>query len=131
MNIYLSYKQSWIEPNILKKELLFIKNSLEKLWHKVFIYYFEEDSSLPADKLNQKFLKNIKKTDLVLAYVNYKEKSEGQLLELGMAYALWKEIKMLVNKSVKDNYFLIYGLWKTIEFEKIENLDFNVIIDDN
>jgi nucleoside 2-deoxyribosyltransferase len=34
------------------------------------------------------FLENIKKSDLVLAYINYPDKSEGQLLELGMAYAL-------------------------------------------
>ncbi len=127
MKIYLSYKQSWIKKEKLEKELKLIKDKAEKLWYSIFIYYFDEDSSLPAWKLTKKFLENITKSDLVLAYVNYKEKSEWQLLELWMAYSLNKKIKVLVNKNVKDNYFLLYGLWQVFEFEKLDivlnNLD--------
>ena len=123
MNIYLSYKQTWIKKDVLESELKYIKEQLEKKWHNVFIYYFEEDSSLSADKLNKAFLEHIKKSDLVLAYINYEQKSEGQLLELGMAYALWKEIKVFINKTVKENYFLVYGLGKVYEFDSLEDLD--------
>ncbi len=128
MNIYLSYKQSWIETKQLEEELIKIKNKIEATNNKVFIYYFEEDSSLSADKLNKKFLENIKKADLVLAYVNYENKSEWQLLELGMAYALWKKIKILLNSKVKDNYYLIYWLGEVIEFDDLWSLDFNTIL---
>ena len=125
--IYLSYKQSWVNPNQLEKELKFIKNKLEATWQKVFIYYFEEDSTLPPHQLLKKFYENIKKANLVLAYINYPEKSEGQLLELGMAYALWKPIKILINNTVKNNYYLVYGLGQVIEFEKLECIDFNKV----
>jgi len=125
--IYLSYKQSWIDTNQLEKELNFIKNKLEATWKKVFIYYFEEDSTLPPNKLLKKFYENIKKANLVLAYINYPEKSEWQLLELGMAYALWKPIKILINKTVNDNYYLVYGLGQVIEFEKLEDINFDKI----
>ena len=125
--IYLSYKQSWIDTNQLEKELNFIKNKLEATWKKVFIYYFEEDSTLPPNQLLKKFYENIKKANLVLAYINYPEKSEWQLLELGMAYALWKPIKILINKTVNDNYYLVYGLGQVIEFEKLEDINFDKI----
>ena len=72
--------------------------------------------------------KQLKESDLVLGFVNYKDKSEGQLLELGMAYSLWKKIKILLDKKVKDNYYLIYGLWQVYEFDKIQEIDFNKIV---
>jgi len=131
MNIYLSYKQSGIDKIILENELWYIKKQLEKLGHKVFVYYFDEDSSFPAFDLDKRFLENIKNSDLVLAYINYKDKSEGQLLELGMSYALNKKIKIILNKNVKDNYFLVYGLWEVFKFDVLEKVEFNTIIIDN
>jgi len=124
MNIFISYKQTWIDKDILKKELYFLKDNLEKLWHTVFIYYFYKKQELPNYLLNQEFLKNIKKVDLVLAYVNYENKSEWQLLELWMAYSLGKKIKVLLNQKVKKNYFLIYWLGEIIEFNNLNNIDF-------
>ena len=128
MKIYLSYKQTGIPEEELEKNLLFFKKEIEKLWHSVFIYYFDDNSDLPPEELNKRFLNQIKESDLVLAFVNYKDKSEWQLLELGMAYSLWKEIKILINKKVKENYYLIYGLWKVYKFDKIEEMDLINII---
>ena len=125
--IYLSYKQTGIDPKQLEKELKFIKNKLEAAGHKVFIYYFEENSQLPPNELNKKFLQNIQRSEIVLAYINYPEKSEWQLLELGMAYALKKKIIILVNRKVKENYYLVYWLGKVIEFDVLENVDFGFL----
>lgn len=121
MNIFISYKQTWIEKQELEKNLLFLKNKLEKLWHDVFIAYFTEYENMDQKELDNYFLENIKKADLVLAFVNYESKSEGQLLELWMAYALGKKIKLLVNKKIKDKFYLIYGLWEVIYFDKLED----------
>ena len=130
MKIYLSYKQTWIEENELIKDLNFFKSKVEKTWNNIFIYYLEEPSKLEADVLNSKFLEEIKKSDLILAYINYPEKSEWQLLELGMAYALNKKIIVLVNEKVEKNYYLSYWLWKTIKFKNLEDLDFDKILND-
>ena len=58
--IYLSYKQTGIDPKQLEKELKFIKNKLEAAGHKVFIYYFEENSQLPPMSLIKNFYKIFK-----------------------------------------------------------------------
>ena len=129
--IYLSYKQSWIPTEILEKELNYIKNQINKLWEKIFIYYFDSNSNLPPKQLLKNFLLNIKKSNIVLAYINHPNKSEWQLLELGMAYCLWKKIKILINKEVKENYYLVYGLWEVIEFKNLEEVDFKKLIKQN
>ena len=126
--IYLSYKQSWIPPKILEKELNYIKNQINKLQEKIFIYYFDSNPNLPQNQLLKNFLLNIKKAKLVLAYINYPEKSEGQLLELGMAYCLGKKIKILINKEFKEHYYLVYWLWEVIEFKSLEEIDFAKLI---
>jgi len=128
MKIYLSYKQTWIEENELIKDLNFFKSKVEKTWNNLYIFYFEEERNQKADKLNKKFLEEIGKSDLILAYINYPEKSEWQLLELGMAYALNKKIVVLVNEKIEKNYYLSYWLWKTIKFKKLEDLDFDKIL---
>ena len=128
MKVYLSYKQSWIPEKELEANLIFLKQQVENLGHQIFIYYFDDNSDLPPKELDKRFLEKIKESDLVLGFVNYKDKSEGQLLELGMAYSLWKKIQILLNKKVKDNYYLIYGLWQVYEFDKIQEIDFNKIL---
>jgi len=129
MNIYLSYKQSGIDPELLVKELSFLKRKIEETWNKLYVFYFEENSEQAANILNKKFLDKIKESDLVLAYINYPEKSEWQLLELWMSYALWKKIIILVNEKVKKNYYLVYWLGKSIEFSNLNDLNFKEILD--
>jgi hypothetical protein len=128
-NIFISYKQTWILEEELNKTLGFLRENLENLWHKTFIYYFDDNSQLEAEELDKKFLENIKKSDIFISFLNYNEKSEWQLMELWMAYSLWKKIILLVNNNVKDNYFLAY--WTTTEihfFHELENLDFKKIL---
>lgn len=123
MKIYLAYKQTWIDKNKLKQELSFLKEILEQNWkNKVFIYFFDWDSNLPPEKLNNNFLNEIETSDLIVWYINYPEKSEWQLLELWMAYALNKKILILINNSVKDKYYLVYWLGKVINFKNLIDL---------
>jgi hypothetical protein len=128
-NIFVSYKQSWVSNEELDYNLGHIRDNFNKLWFKSLIYYFDDNSDLPAKELDKRFLENIKKSDIFISFLNYWEKSEWQLLELWMAYSLWKRIILLVNNNVKDNYFLAY--WTTTEihfFNELENLDFKKIL---
>jgi hypothetical protein len=128
-NIFVSYKQSWVSNEELDYNLGYIRDNFNKLWFKSLIYYFDDNSDLPAKELDKRFLENIKKSDIFISFLNYSEKSEWQLLELWMAYSLWKRIILIVNNSIKDNYFLAYWTSNSIiYFDKLENLDFKKIL---
>jgi hypothetical protein len=129
MKIFISYKQTWISDLELKKNLWFLKEKIKKFWYKPLIYYFDDNSDLPAKELDKKFLENIKKSEIFISFLNYKDKSEWQLLELWMAYSLWKKIILLVNNSVKDNYYLVFWTTENIYFfDELDNLDFKKIL---
>lgn len=110
MQIFLSYKQSGLEKNILNNELNYIKNIIENTWNSIYIYYFEEQESNNSKTILDIIKKEIHKSDLVIWLVNYNEKSEWELLELWIAEALNKKILLLVKNEVKENYSLIYWL---------------------
>ncbi len=126
--IFISYKQTWIFEEELNDTLGFLREKIESLGYKTMIYYFDDNSDLQADILDKNFLENIKSCDIFISFLNYKKKSEWQLMELWMAYALWEEIILLVNREVKDNYYLAY--WTTdkiFEFDKLQDLNFKKI----
>jgi len=128
--VFISYKQTWISKDELEKNLLFLRENIEILNYKTLIYYLDDNSDLSAEILDKKFLENIKKSDIFISFLNYKEKSEGQLMELWMAYSLWKRIILLVNNEIKWNYYLVYWTTKEIYyFDKLEDLDFKKILE--
>ncbi len=108
MKIYVSYKQSWVPEKELEKSLTFLREEIEKLWNKTFIYFLDADSEKPATELVEIFKSEIEKSDLFFCFINHKKPSEWQLMELAMAYAMNKKIILYVNDEVKDSYFLTY-----------------------
>jgi hypothetical protein len=66
----------------------------------------------------------INKSDLVIWFINYAEKSEWELLELWLAKWMQKKIVLVVNKKVTVNYSLIYWLTKDIlYYDNISELE--------
>jgi len=128
--IFLSYKQWGLEKSELDKNLGFLREELEKLNYQNFIYYFDNEfENVSPEIINKNAFSEIEKADIILWFINHKEKSEGQLLELGMAYAKWKKIILLVNNKIKDNYFLSFWLKaKIIYFDDLEKIDFNLAL---
>jgi len=128
--IFLSYKQWGLEKSELDKNLGFLREELEKLNYQNFIYYFDNEfENVSPEIINKNAFSEIEKADIILWFINHKEKSEGQLLELGMAYAKWKKIILLVNNKIKDNYFLSFWLnAKIIYFDDLEKIDFNLAL---
>ena len=128
-NIFLSYKQSWISDKELNSTLGFLRENIENLDFKTSVYYFDDNSNLEAKILDKKFLDNIKKSDIFISFLNYEDKSEWQLMELWMAYSLWKRIILLVNENIKDNYYLCYWISTEIHyFNELKDLDFKKIL---
>lgn len=123
MKIFISYKQSWVNKQELKNNLSIIRDTLNELKCENFIYYFDEDSSLEAREINKIALENIKESDLIIAFINHTEKSEGQLLELWMSFALNKEILIIINNEFKNDFYLTYWLnWKILYFNNISEI---------
>lgn len=127
--IFVSYKQWWLEESELDNNLGFLRLELNNLNCENFIYYFDEKfKNISAEEINQNAFNEIKKSDIVLWFINHKEKSEGQLLELWMAYTMWKKIILLVNEKVKENYFLSFWLKSDIiYFYELKEIDFKKI----
>lgn len=124
MKIFLSYKQTDIQENILKTELKLLKSIIEKFKNNVFVYYLENSWKIQANEIINTVKDEINKTDLVIWFINYSKKSEWQLLELWIAKWLNKKILLLVNKKVKSNYFLIYWLnSKILYYENINEIE--------
>jgi hypothetical protein len=123
MKIFLSYKQTWVSQEELDKNLWIIKDIAHDNWDKSFIYYLNWEVNTNSKEINKKALENITKSDLIIWFINHSEKSEWQLLELWMSYALWKKILILVNKECEDGYFLSYWLkWDIITYSDIKEL---------
>ena len=127
--IFVSYKQWWLEESELDNNLGFLRWKLNNLNYENFIYYFDKKfKNISAEEINQNAFNEINKADIVLWLINNKQKSEGQLLELWMAYAMWKKIILLVNEKVKENYFLSFWLKSDIiYFNELKEIDFKKI----
>lgn len=112
MKVFLSYQQTWVDKKILLKDLQFFREVFDDKNIKNFVYYLDEKEEDDNFYICEKVKKEIEKCDLVITYINHKKRSEWMLLELGMAYELWKEIKIFINRKYKDDYLLIYWLTK-------------------
>ena len=129
MKIFLSYQQTWVKEKDLNYNLNLFREGLKKLWHDSFIYFLDDDSSAPATYIIEKAKKEIKNSDLVIAFINHDIRSEWQLLELGITEGFWKNILLLVNNKLKDKYYLTYWLnSKLIYFNSLEDINFKKIL---
>jgi hypothetical protein len=111
MKIFISYKQSGLSDRELQGDLSIFKEILESQWHDVFIYYFDADyiNRTPKDIIYTA-RDEINKSDMVIWFVNHSGKSEWMMEELGIAFWLNKDIKLIVNTKYKDEYFLSYWI---------------------
>jgi hypothetical protein len=66
MHTFLSYKQTGLDKEILKKELIIIKNIIEKTFNSIYIYLFDELENKTPELLINKLKQEINKSDLVI-----------------------------------------------------------------
>jgi|SRR3989344_5647110 len=125
MKIYIAYKFTAEDPLVLKETLHNISLSLKKANHSVFCSFWKSDFFKENNFTNKQIIeyaiKELDSSDIVLAFVNSDEKSEGMLLELGYALAKKKKIYLAIKKGVKTVF--IEELSDTvIEFDDLEEL---------
>lgn len=110
MQIFVSYKQSWINKKNLINDLKLISKFLEINNIKNFINYRDIRNYWKKEIDDLKFLleninKEIKKSDLILVFTKYKSVSEWMLIEIWMAKSLNKKIILLIKKWL--NHWLL------------------------
>jgi hypothetical protein len=135
MKIFISYKQSGLSDRELQSDLSIFKEILESKWHEAFVYYFDADyiNRTPKDIIYTA-RDQINKSDIVVWFVNHSWKSEWMMEELGIAFWLEKDIKLIVNTEFEDEYFLSYWISsETFLFsnnEELKNIISNQLIHD-
>lgn len=125
MKGFLGYKLTGLEPKIVMSRLKQIDETLKECGIDCFICI--------KDVLNWKFqdkdarflmdavLNAIKKAELVFLLLNNPDKSEGLLIEAGIAFSLNKKI-IILNKKGIDTFFLKGIANEIIEFDNLEDL---------
>ena len=111
MKIFVSYQQTWVSYKDLTEKLWKIRSIIWWLQHDNFIYFLDVNfKNQSAGEIILKAKQEIESSDLVLAFVDYNQRSEGMMLELGVAYWWNKKILFIMNNNFKENYFLSYWI---------------------
>jgi nucleoside 2-deoxyribosyltransferase len=138
MRIFIAYpftgklKENGMLPEEYIRELITLKNELQKLGHVVILAHERErwgKAILPPEKCTKLDFEEIKKADIIIAYPG-NPPSGGVHIELGWASALQK--KIIVIQKENENYSpLVKGLGSitkviTLRFKSKFKLDYLV-----
>ena len=86
MRYYIAYKFLNSDKKILKKNLGIISNMIEREGNTTCIFYRDIQNrgtiSMKIDQIIQQAFVEIKNSDVILAFIESEEKSEGMLLEI-------------------------------------------------
>lgn len=126
MNIYIGYKyRSCKDKQALKNTLLTLSDRVHSLGHKTFILerdvydWCHDYSNLP--KSIRSIIKNMKKSDVLLAFVDCDERSIGLLFESLCAKVFGKKVVVAVRKGLKGLPFKNFAN-EIVEFDSHEEL---------
>jgi len=114
MNIYIAYKFSNVEnKQALREQVQTVANILESKGHNTFILGRDlqrwKDFTHPLHHKMRTIVNQIRKSDIVFAYVNSENFSKGLLFELVCAKLLGKKIYLSIKKDLKDRFMELFA----------------------
>lgn len=128
MKIYFCYKfRNYTNKTTLRKKLETISELLERQGHSTYIYWRDNQkwSIVPSKEEPQsivtKAFRQIRDSDILFAFTDTQDVSEGMLLELGYGYAIGKKI-IFVTAENSLSRFVIAIANKVIEFNAFGSL---------
>ncbi|OIO53090.1 hypothetical protein COT40_00405 [Candidatus Peregrinibacteria bacterium CG08_land_8_20_14_0_20_41_10] len=125
MKVFLSYRFIGEDPRVLKEIIHEICKSLEKAGHSHFCSFWKEDffneNKFTHQQILEYALKELEGSDVYLAFIKSKDKSEGMLLEAGYALAKKKKFYLAIQKGIGTT-FMRKIADKIVEFETLEEL---------
>lgn len=120
MKIQLAYKFSGENPEKTKDELRKIKTILERN-HQVYCPCLDVDQPKEPKKMFESTFLHMKEADALLILLKSNEKSEGMLIETGVAIALNKKIFLAIQKDITSPRLTALSN-KIIKFKNLEEL---------
>ena len=122
MRVFVSYKETGLADQELSKWIWEIRSVLDYLEYDSFVFWYDmKGKTFDPQEVIEIMQQQIKSSDLVLSFVNYAERSEGELLELGMAYAMGKPVVNFINEEVESWYRLIDVIGEKILFNGFDD----------
>ena len=125
MKIFLSYRFTGEDPEVLRETIQNICNSLEKAGHSYYCSFWKGDffneNRFTHKQILEHALEELQKSDVYLAFIKSEDKSEGMLIEAGYALAKKKKFYLAIKKGV-HTVFLKEIADKVIEFESLNEL---------
>lgn len=125
MKVFLSYRFTGENPEVLKETIHNICASLEKVGYNHFCSFWKGDffneNKFTHKQILDYALNELEKSDIYLAFIKSKDKSEGMLIEAGYALAKKKKIYLAIKKGIRTA-FMREIADKIIEFGTLEEL---------
>lgn len=125
MRYYVAYKFLNTDKETLKDNLAILSEKIKRTGNTSFIFYRDAqnrgESALSSKEIIMQAFAEIKKSDVIITFIESEEKSEGLLLEAGYAKALGKKLFLIIKKWVKLR-FLEALADKMIEFDTIDEI---------
>jgi len=125
MKIFISYRFTGEDPKELNETMKNICDVLERKEHKVLCTLWKEgffkENNFTNKKILEHALKELESSDIYLAFVKSKDKSEGMLIEAGYALAKGKKFILVIKKGIKTT-FMHELANEIIEFNDLEEL---------
>ncbi|MGV8162054.1 MAG: nucleoside 2-deoxyribosyltransferase [Candidatus Nanoarchaeia archaeon] len=126
MRVYIAYKFLGSDKDKLKNTLCDISSAIEKTGNQAFIFYRDTQNwganDIPVNKILPTAFAELEKSDVLFAFVENEEKSEGLLLEVGYAKAKNKKIFLAIKKDINLR-FLKSIADELIEFDTLYDLN--------
>lgn len=125
MRLYLAYRFSGVDKEVLREQLEKISQALTNAGHDPFIFCRDvqnwEEGVMTKEEVIEACIPEVKKSDGFFIFLNSEEKSEGMLIEAGFAKASGKKIILAIRKGV-SKHWLPHLAEIVIEYENIEDL---------
>ncbi len=104
MKIFISYKFTGEDPEVLKEGLSGICSALSTAGYDSFCNFNSEDlyqtNNYSVKQIMEHALEELDKSDALLAWINSDSRSEGMLIEIGYARAKGKKIILAAREGV-------------------------------
>jgi len=125
MRVYLAYKLSEVDIEILRPTLEKISKIIENLGHETFIFVRDAQNWKPgkmgAKEIMKRASEEMKKSDVILSILEVADKGEGLLIESGFMKGLGKKLIVASKKDCRG--FLLKGIAdEVIEYESFDDL---------
>ncbi len=125
MKIFLSYRFTGQDPQLLQENITKISAALTAAGHEVW-HSLDSEEHYRAKQFNNKqimehALQNLDQADVLLAFVNSEEKSEGMLVEIGYALARGKKFILAIQKSLQTTSIKLMAS-QVLEFSDLDDL---------